>query len=60
MTNDSSKECEEALEQLWELEMENTRIIKDNINLKEQIESFRSLAFVEQPIVKAQEDFIHL
>ena len=50
--NDAPKEGEEALERLRELELENTRIIKENI-LKEPIEFSRLVALAEPLVAKA-------
>ena len=60
ITDNSPKESVEALQHIRELELENTRIVRENITLKEEVESLRLVAPTEPPIPEPHDVFIHL
>ena len=60
ITNNTPKESVEALQRLRELELENTRIVRENITLKEEVESLRLVTSTKPCIAEAHDEFIHL
>ena len=60
MIDNSPKESVQALKSLREFELENTRIVRENIILKEEVETLRSIVLTKPPISKAHDEFIHL
>ena len=58
IADNTPKESVEALQCIRELELENTRIVRENITLKEEVETLRLVALTEPP--KAHDEFILL
>ena len=59
-TNNTPNEIVKALQRIRELELENTRIVRDNITLKDKVESLRLVTHTELCIAEAHDEFIHL
>ena len=61
LTDDNTtRESVETLQRIRELELETTRIVRENITFNEEVENLRLVALTEPPIGKAHDEFIHL
>ena len=49
MIGNAPKESVEALKHLREVALDNTKIVKEKLTLKEQVESLRLVALIEPP-----------